>query len=135
MGRKLKTFMKIDKTVIKETKYTAVFVVIFSCLMQAVYLCLGYWDYTILLGNLWGALLAVGNHFAMGLYVQKAVSQEPDDAKKTIKNSMSIRLAIMMLLMIIGMLIPVFNPIAVAIPLIFPSFAIYLRPLLDKIKK
>ncbi len=127
--------MKIDKTVIKETVYTAVFVALFSVIMQIIYICLGYWSYHILLGNLWGATLAIGNHFAMGLYIQKAVTQEPDDAKKTIKSSMSIRFAALLLLMIIGMVIPIFNPIAIAIPLIFPSFAIYLRPLVDKFIK
>ncbi len=128
-------FMKIDKTVIKETVYIAVFVAVFSLVMQVVYICLGYWSYKILLGNIWGAALAVGNHFAMGLFVQKAVVQEPDEARKTIKNSMSIRFGVLLLLMIIGMVIPIFNPIAIAIPLLFPSFAIYLRPLVDKIKK
>ncbi len=126
--------MKIDKTVIKETVYIAVFVLAFSIIMQAIYLCLGYWDYTILLGNLWGAILAVVNHFVMGLFIQKAISKaDPDEAKKVIKNSMSMRFAALLLLMIIGMVIPIFNPIAVAIPLIFPSLAIYLRPLVDKI--
>ncbi len=127
--------MKIDKTVIKETVYIAAFVVAFSLIMQAVYLCLGYWDYTILLGNIWGAVLAVGNHFAMGLFIQKAVAQEPDEAKKTIKNSMSMRFAVLLILMIVGMVIPIFNPITIAIPLIFPSLAIYLRPLVDKTRK
>ncbi len=135
MGRKLKLFMKIDKTVIKETEYIAIFVGVFSVIMQIVYLCIGYWDYTILLGNLWGAALAIGNHFAMGLFIQKAVAQEPDEAKKTVKNSMSIRFGVLLILMIIGMVIPIFNPIAIAIPLIFPSLAIYLRPLVDKFKK
>ena len=62
--------MKIDKTVIKETKYIASFVIIFSVLMQAVFLIIGKWDYTVLIGNLWGIIIAVGNFFVMGLFVQ-----------------------------------------------------------------
>ena len=126
--------MKIDKVVLKETKYIATFVAIFSVLMQAVFLIIGKWDYTVLLGNLWGAAVAVGNFFVMGLYVQKAVSQEEKEAKQTIKASQSMRFAAMVLLTGIGVVTPFFNWIAVVVPLVFPSVAIYLRPIVDKNK-
>lgn len=126
--------MKIDKVVLKETKYIATFAAIFSVLMQAVFLIIGKWDYTVLLGNLWGAAVAVGNFFVMGLYVQKAVSQEEKEAKQTIKASQSMRFAAMVLLTGIGVVIPFFNWIAVVVPLVFPSVAIYLRPIIDKNK-
>lgn len=134
MGKNGFDFVKIDKTVIKETKYIASFVIVFSVLMQAVFLIIGKWHYTVLLGNLWGAAVAVGNFFVMGLYVQKAVSQEEDDAKKTIKASQSMRFAALVLLTGIGVVIPFFNWITVVVPLVFPSIAIYLRPLIDKNK-
>lgn len=126
--------MKIDKVVLKETKYIATFAAIFSVLMQAVFLIIGKWDYTVLLGNLWGAAVAVGNFFVMGLYVQKAVSQEEKEAKQTIKASQSMRFAAMVLLTGIGVVTPFFNWIAVVVPLVFPSVAIYLRPIIDKNK-
>ena len=132
MGKNGFSLMKIDKTVIKETKYIAAFVVIFSLLMQAVFLVISKWDYTVLLGNIWGAALAVGNFFAMGLYVQKAVTQEEKDAKQTIKTSQSVRFAALVLLTGVGVVIPFFNWIAVVAPLVFPSFAIFLRPIIDK---
>ena len=124
--------MKIDKTVIKETKYIASFVIIFSVLMQAIFLIIGKWNYTVLLGNFWGSAVAVGNFFVMGLYVQKAVSQEEQQAKKTIKTSYSLRMTLLLLFTIIGVVIPVFSWITVVIPLIFPSIAIFLRPIIDK---
>ena len=46
---------RIDQTVLTETGYIAVWEVIFSVLMQAVFLIAGIWDYTVLLGNLLGA--------------------------------------------------------------------------------
>ena len=134
MGKNGFDFVKIDKVVLKETKYIATFVAIFSVLMQAVFLIIGKWDYTVLLGNLWGAAVAVGNFFVMGLYVQKAVSQEEKEAKQTIKASQSMRFAAMVLLTGIGVVIPFFNWIAVVVPLVFPSVAIYLRPIVDKNK-
>ena len=127
--------MKIDKTVLKETKYIAFFVLIFSVIMQIIYLCAGYWDYKVLLGNLWGALLAVGNFFAMGLFVQKAVMQEEEEAKKTVKMSQTVRFAALILLLVIGAAIPLLNNVPMVISLIFPRLSIYLRPLVDKIKK
>ena len=134
MGKNGFDFVKIDKVVLKETKYIATFVAIFSVLMQAVFLIIGKWDYTVLLGNLWGATVAVGNFFVMGLYVQKAVSQEEKEAKQTIKASQSMRFAAMVLLTGIGVVTPFFNWIAVVVPLVFPSVAIYLRPIIDKNK-
>lgn len=44
--------MKIDATVRRETIYIAVWVGILSLLMEAVFLIIGKWDYTVLLGNL-----------------------------------------------------------------------------------
>lgn len=135
MGWNWIVFMKIDKIVIKETRYITCFVVILSVLMQAIFLIIGEWDYKVLLGNIWGASVAVGNFFAMGLYVQKAVSQEEQEAKKTIKTSYSLRMTALLLFTVIGVVIPVFSWITVTIPLIFPSVAVFLRPLIDKNKK
>ncbi len=132
MGWNWIVFMKIDKTVIKETKYIASFVAIFSVLMQAIFLIIGKWDYTVLLGNIYGATLAIGNFFVMGIYVQKAVSQEEKEAKQTIKNSQSLRFAALVLFTGIGVVIPVFSWISVVAPLVFPSFGIFLRPIIDK---
>lgn len=128
--------MKVDKTVIKETKYIASFVIIFSVLMQAIFLIIGKWHYTVLLGNVWGAAVSIGNFFVMGLYVQKAVAQEEQEAKKTIKTSYSLRMTLLLLFTIIGVVIkPVFYWMTVVVPLIFPSIAIFLRPLIDKNQK
>ncbi len=126
--------MKIDKTVIKETKYIATFVVIFSVLMQAVFLIIGKWHYTVLLGNIWGAAVAIGNFFVMGLFVQKAVMQNEQDARQTVKASQGLRLAAIFMLSVIGIIIFKQTPsrVAVLIPLIFPRFAVMLRPFIKK---
>ncbi len=126
--------MKVDKTVIKETKYIASFVIIFSVLMQAVFLIVNKWDYTVLIGNLWGIIIAVGNFFVMGIFVQKAVMQDEKNAKQTVKASQSLRFAAIFLLAVIGILIFKQTPARVAtlIPLIFPRIAIMFRPLINK---
>ena len=79
--------MKIDNTVKKETLYIACFGAILSMLMQAVFLIIGQWHYSVLLGNLWGYAAAVSNFLLLGLTVQKAVTKEPEEAKKLIETT------------------------------------------------
>ena len=123
---------KVDKTVLKETKYIAAFVVIFSALLQAVFLIIQKWDYTVLLGNLLGASTAVGNFFLMGLTVQKAVTKDEMEAKKVIKTSQTLRNFGLFVIGMIGVLAPVFNTITVLVPYFFPRIAILLKPFVDK---
>ncbi len=124
--------MKIDKTVLKETKYIAAFVVIFSVLLQAVFLIIGKWSYEVLLGNIWGGAAGVANFLGMGLGVQKAVLQEEKAARQTLKASQTLRFFALFVFGMIGVLVPFFNPVASLIPLLFPRIAVMLRPLIDK---
>lgn len=137
MGKNGFDFVKIDKTIIKEIKYVAAFVIIFSAFMQAIILITGIWHWSMLLGNLWGAAVALGNFFAMCLYIQKAVEQDEKEAKQTMKASLSLRFAIQVLFTGIGVAVFYNNYawISVVVPLVFPSFAAFLRPVIDKNKK
>lgn len=123
---------KVDKTVLKETRYIAAFVLIFSALMQAVFLIIGKWDYTVLLGNLLGAAAAVGNFFLMGLTVQAAVLKEEKQAKNMIKLSQSGRLLLQAAAAALVVLLPCFNIWSGLIPLFFPRVAVAFRPLFMK---
>lgn len=138
MGKNGFDFVKIDKTVIKETKYVASFVLVLSVLMQAIFLILSAfdvvkWDYTIPLGNLYGAALAIGNFFAMAFYVARAVSKEEKDAKQMVKASQSLRFVALLLLAAVGAVC--FNVFTVVIPLIFPTIAAFLSQLRNKNKQ
>ena len=123
---------KIDAIVWKETAYIGAWTLILSILMQAVYLVIGEWDYTVLLGNLLGIVTTVGNFFLLGVTVQKALDMEPDDAKKAVKLSQSSRLIMMFLVALIAYLIPIFDIIAVIVPYLFPRIAIMFRSCFDK---
>jgi amino acid permease len=123
---------KIDPVVVKETIYIAVSSLILSALLQAVFLIIGKWDYTILLGNILGYVAAAGNFLTMGLSVQKAVEMNEKDAKARMKASQSFRMLFLFIIAVIGYAVPVFNTIAVVIPLLFPRVAILLRPLFNK---
>lgn len=120
---------KVDPTVRKETLFIAWVVLILSILMQSVFLILGKWDYTVLLGNLLGAALAVGNFFLMGLTVQKCLGMEPEDAKKRMKFSQQMRYLMMVIVCVIGAALPWFNTVAVLVPQFFPRIGVTIRGL------
>ena len=124
--------MKIDKTVAKETRYIAVWVVTLSALMQAVFVLIAQWDYTVLLGNLLGILASVGNFLLMGLTVQKAVTESSEDAAKRIRASQAYRLMMQGAVLIVAGVLPWFSLWAAAVPLLFPRFAIMVRSLFGK---
>ena len=119
--------MKVDKTVKKETLYIAAWCAVFSVFMQAVFLIIGKWHIFVVFGNLLGAFTAVLNFFLMGLSVQKAITKEPDDAKKLIKLSHSLRNLFVIVMAVIGLTLPCFNSWAVIIPLFFPRVSILIR--------
>ena len=123
---------KIDKVVLKETKYIALWVLIFSAILQAVFLIIGKWDYTVLLGNLWGAAAIIANFFAIGITVQRALNKDEKDAKQALKASGIMRTFFLFLVALAGVLLPIFSIWAVLPPLIFPRIAIAIRPFLDK---
>ena len=126
--------VKVDKVILKETKYIALWVIIFSLIMEAVFLIINKWDYTVLLGNLLSGAVGVLNFFLMGLGVQKAVMQEEKEAKQTMKVSNLMRMFLIFVTVVVGVTVSVFNNWAVIIPIFFPRIAILLRPLFDKRK-
>ena len=153
-GGKWIQMKKIDSVVLRETGYIALWVLIFSVLMEAVFLVTGYFDYTVPLGNLLGAAATVLNFFLMGLTVQKAVERDRQagnadassdmsdtdgeeerpaslhkDAVQVMKLSQTLRMLMMLAFAAVGALVPCFNLIAVVIPYIFPRIAIMLRPI------
>lgn len=125
--------MKIDRTVIKETRYIALWVIILSCVMEAIFLIASRFDYTVPLGNLLGGAVAVLNFFLMGLSVQKALGKEEKEAKAVLRTSMLYRNMMLLGIAALGALLPCFNIFSVLIPLFFPRIAIALRPLFKKI--
>lgn len=123
---------KIDATVKKETLYIAVFTLIFSVLMQSVFLIIRRWDFTVLLGNLLGYAAAVLNFLLMGITVQKAVLLDEDGAKKKVQLSQMLRTLMLVAFAVVAGVFKCFNLIAFVIPLLFPRIAIFFRPYFDK---
>lgn len=123
---------KIDSVVLRETVYVASWVLILSALMESVFLIIGYWDLTVLFGNLLGGGAAIFNFFLLGLTVQSAVKKDEKEAKDFMKLSMTLRNFFLVAVMVVGFLVPCFHVIAVLVPLLFPSVAVKLRPMFLK---
>ena len=123
---------KIDETVKKETTYIAVWMFILSMLMQAVFLFTGYWNRTVLFGNLLGYLGAILNFFLMGIGIQQAVQKSEQDAKTAMKMSRIYRNLFLLIILVLGVVLPCFHTWAAIIPLFFPRIAIAFRPMWDK---
>lgn len=124
--------MKIDKAVQRETSYISIWVLVLSAVMEIIFLVLGKWDYTVILGNLLGGLIAVVNFFLMGLTVQKAVQKEEKEARNLIKISQGLRMLLIIATAALGLSLHFFNSITVLVSLFFPRIAILFRQFFEK---
>ncbi len=122
----------IDPAVKRETVYIGTVTLLLSLFVQAIFLLIGNWDYTVLLGNFLGFVAAVGNFFLMGLAVQSAVKKEEKAAKSTLQLSQTLRFFLLFAVALVGYLAPCFNILAVVIPYVFPRIGVALRPVVAK---
>ena len=127
----------MDPAVKKETGYIAVWVVLLSLIMEAVFLLLRKWDLSVLFGNIGGAAIAVGNFFLLALIatrtMEKALAKgKPEEAAARVKSLATVRLLGCALLCVL--LIAVFktNLYATVIPLLFPRIGIMFWPKFNK---
>ena len=120
---------KMDPVVKKETEYVAIWVLAGCMLIQGVCLVADWWSLSVLLGAVLGGLTAIGNFLLMCRMVQKAVLQDPKQAKNTVKLSQGLRLMMQGLILVLAAVIPVFNIWTAALPLLIPRIAISIREL------
>ena len=123
----------MDPAVRKTTGYIAVWEVLLSLVMEAVFLVIGKWELPVLYGNLGGAVIAVGNFLLLAVTVTRAVENgDPAEAKKRVAATASLRLLGVGALcaVLIGLLKT--NAFATLIPLLFPRIALAVRSLTDR---
>ncbi len=126
---------KIDAAVVRATLYIGAWELVLSALMQAVFLVGGWWDITVLWGNLLGGAAAVLHYFLMGITVQKALKKEEKEAKDLMKLSLTLRNMMLVAVMVIGFVFDCFNVIALLVPMLFPSIGAKLSPMFIKEEK
>ena len=106
---------KVDPVVRRETIYIAVSMLALSVIMELVFLLLGYFDYTVPLGNLLGGGIGVLNFFLMGLGIQSAVGLDEKAAREKVKFSMTMRYLMIVAAAAIGINPTKYKVIAVVI--------------------
>ena len=135
-----KLFEEMQPAVKQETKRVAVMTLAGVVLMWVVYAVLHIYmpekvplDYTVFLGGLGGAAVAIGNFLWMELTVQKVVSiADEDAAKMKVKASYSQRTLLQILWVIIAIVAPCFHFVAGILPLLFPGMGIKIMGILKK---
>ena len=121
--------VKINQTVRRESAYIAVWVLLLSVLMQAVFLILNMWNIGVLLANVLTGSVSVLNFLFLGITVQKAVERDEKDAKSLMKLSQTLRMLMLFVALVIGVALPVFDTWASIIPMFFTRIALFFRPM------
>ena len=153
--------MKIQPAVKTETTRIAIGTSILGVLMLAVFLLIGKFDITVLLGAILGCAAAIGNFFLLALSVQKAAEKmngvrlpsyeeaeaqmteddeelpvpdapEIQQAKKAMQTSYTFRLFILAIVGILGLTLPCFHAVATVVPFLFPRIVIFIYGLINK---
>ena len=103
--------------------------------MEAVFLVIGKWDYTVLLGNLLSGSAAVLNFYLMSLTVKRTLEKEQTDEKEArsfAKMSQTLRSFMLFGTAVLGAALPCFNIVSALLPLLFPRIAAWLRVMFIK---
>ena len=92
-------------------------------------------DYTVILGSLIGALVAIGNFAGICFVVQKIID-EPDEKKRKAKLQLSYnsRMLMQAVWVVVAIAAPCFQPFASVLPLFFPRVTIYYLQITGKYK-
>lgn len=123
--------MDSRKLVLTETGIVAAGQVVCTAAMMGVFALLHQFDTTVLLGGIVGALVAIGNFFAMAMgamiAADKAAQEDVKGGKATVRASMVGRLAAMAVILIVFAKSGYCNLIALLVPLVFtrPVLTIY----------
>ena len=127
--------MKPQEAVVKETGHIAIGTLILTAVMLIVFAVIGRFNLNVLLGGLYGSVLAVANFFFLGLTVQRIAesaqtgSEEVDPdavklAKLKMRQSYMLRMLLGAGLLIVALAVLKLNWIACVCPLIFPRITI-----------
>lgn len=115
--------MDIRKFILKETGIVAVGEMIGTAVLIGIFALMGYYDGTVFLGGVVGALIATVNFFFMALATQsaadKAQEQDVKGGKMSMKSSYTLRMVAIFAVVFAFAKSGLCNPLAMVIPLVF----------------
>lgn len=123
--------MKLNKSIQTELAFVAGGLLVGSGLICLVFALIGHFDYTVVLGALWGSLFAWLSIYLLARRVQKVADSETEDeqklAQKHMRSSYYGRMLLMVFAIVIGIIAPFFHYIAALIPFLLPKPILTLR--------
>ena len=92
-------------------------------------------DYTVVLGSLIGASVAIGNFAGICIVCQKVIDEQDEKRRKaTLQASYNVRMLLQAVWIIVSIGAPCFQPFAGVLPLFFPRVTIYYLQITGKYK-
>ena len=122
-----------DPVALKQFKRVVKFNSIMTIIENIVFLIIGKWDYTVLLGSLWGLLLACFFFYKICVSVPQILNMEnPNMASRFAVTSQTQRLFITAFGIFIAFKVSFINAMAAIIPLFFTRISIVIINLIYK---
>lgn len=121
--------MQKNRDVLRQVGGLAVALLVCIAVMLAVYALLGRLDRLVLLGTVFGWILAVGNFLSLSITVSNALDRaanggSPQKAQLEIQTSSVVRPLVLALIYIVLFRAKVCDPVAALLPLLFAQVAI-----------
>ena len=121
--------MQKNRGVLRQVGGLAAALLVCIAVMLAVYALLGRLDRMVLLGGLFGWLLAIGNFLSLSITVSNALDRaanggSPQKAQLEIKTSSVVRPLVLAVMYIVHFRAKVGDPVAALLPLLFAQVAI-----------
>lgn len=127
--------MKLDPIVKKETGYMALGCLVGTVITAVVFLALGKFDLSVLLGCLVGYVMAVGNFFWMSCALSLALEEEDEVATQLkMKRSYVFRSVILLGIMGASIVFDGIHWVPVVAAIFYPRIIIFIRGIVQSIK-
>ena len=123
--------MNLNPSIRKDLTFLAGGLILGDILIVAVAILLHRFDYTVVLGAVWGSIFAWLSIFLLALRVQKVADAADETeralAQKNMRSSYFGRMMLMVFSVVIAVVVPFLNYIAALIPFLIPQPVLMLR--------
>ncbi len=115
---------KMEPAAAKEFERVTKINIVLTVIENIAFFLLGKWDYTVLIGSLWGLVLTSIFFYQICINIPKALEMDPDIAAKHVKSGQVERLLILGIGIVAAFKLDFINRWAAIIPLLFTRIAI-----------
>ena len=104
---------------------------VFFAIIMTIFFAMGF-DYTLIVGGIYGNIFCVLNFWLLGITAQIAVRKSPKQAQTYMNSMYCLRYLGLFLVMTLAAFLPFIDLLTAVIPLLFPKLAITLRAIREK---